>query len=244
VIKLNKLPIKIQNRIKIEVDILSKLSHPNIIKLYESFYHNGILYIVLEKCKSELHTILKNDYCDLSLETKNKWIIQLLSGLLYLHKNNIIHRDIKSQNILVSDDDNIKIIDFGFSKYFKIDKMMNTICGSPLFMSPELISGEKYNYKIDYWSMGLILYQIITGVLPYHAKNILELKEKLNNMSDILILDINKNDYDSNMIELVEKMLIINTNNRMDYNMFVNHKYIKKIFPKENFIQETFDFFK
>jgi serine/threonine protein kinase len=130
---------------------------------------------------------------------------------------------------MLSDDDNIKIIDFGFSKYFEIENMMKTICGSPIYMSPELFNNTKYNYKTDYWSMGLIIYQIIVGDLPFNAKSIPELTKKLSKLECIKIPLIFAKDYDNNMIKLIEHMLILNPTNRITFEELINNIYIQNI---------------
>jgi serine/threonine protein kinase len=235
IIKLNKLNDNIKNRIKIEVDILRKLNHINIIKLYDSFYNDGILYIVLEKCKTDLNIELKSNYSVIDINTKLSWIKQLIKGLLYIHENKIMHRDIKPHNILINEQNELKIIDFGFAKHFEMGNLMDTICGSPLYMSPELFINKLYDYRTDYWSMGVIFYQIIVGTLPYNARNLVDLMGKLKNITDIKIPQHIANLYDNDIINLIESMLIISTKYRISFDTFNSHPFIKKnINPNSN----------
>jgi serine/threonine protein kinase len=228
VIKMNKISDHIKSKIKMEVEILSKLDHPNIIKLHESFYNDGLLYIVLDKCKTDLSTEIKTNGSKIDISTKMGWIDGLLNGLKYLHQNNIIHRDIKPQNTLLDNLGNIKIIDFGFARYFGAENLMNTICGSPLYMSPEIFISNTYDYKSDYWSMGVVLYHIIVGSMPYNAKNINDLILKLQTLTDIKIPSDIATKYPAELIDLVESMLIINTKHRLSYEKFQIHPYFIK----------------
>jgi len=227
ILKMSKIPDQVKAKIKLEVDILSNTSHPNIIRLYDSFYHENMLYLVLERCKTDLYSIIEKNN-DISIETKMDWIKQLLSGIIYLHKNKIIHRDLKPQNILLDNENRLKIIDFGFARYFGSEDMMNTVCGTPLFMSPELFITRSYDYKSDYWSLGIIMYLIIVGSIPYNAKNMIELMSKLKNMTDIKIpLDYRKL-YEDDLINLVESMLVTTLKYRLSFNELLHDLFVVK----------------
>ena len=103
------------------------------------------------------------------------YAIQIKDGLKYLLSKSIIHRDLKPQNILVSDDNLLKICDFGFARHFNTDMMFGTICGSPLYMAPEIMSKNKYGNKVDLWSLGVIIFEMLYGTVPFKGKNIIEL---------------------------------------------------------------------
>ena len=229
VIKINKTSEQIKSKIKLEVEILSHLKHTNIVTLHDSFYHDGLLYLVFDRCRSDLYTeITSKSNMEIDIHKKIEWIKQLMSGLIYLHKNKIIHRDLKPQNILLDKNNKIKIIDFGFARYLDSIDLNETICGSPLYMSPEIFIHHTYDYKSDYWSMGLIIYLIIVGNLPYNAKNIMELVSKLKNITDIKISNNIKNLYDDDLINMLESMLIINTKYRISFDNLLKHNFITK----------------
>ncbi len=227
VIKMKKISEHIREKIEQEVEILSNISHQNIIKLYDSFYYDNILYMVLERCKTDLHTEMTTNK-NISSETKIDWIKQLISSLIYLHANKVVHRDLKPQNILLDADNRLKIIDFGFSRYFNPSDMMKTICGSPLYMSPELFINHAYDYKSDYWSMGVIAYLIVVGTLPYNAKNLLELSAKLKNITNIKLPSNIINSYSDDLVHLIESMLITDTKYRLDYDQLLSHPFVIK----------------
>lgn len=241
VIKLNSLNTIIRSKIKLEIDILNRISHPNIIKLYDNFYNDNKLYLVFDICKHHLEKELNNNYHLIKKNQKIEWINQLSLGLIYLHNNNIIHRDIKLQNVLLTHDNNIKIIDFGFARYFESDDLIDTICGSPLYMSPELFSKNAYDYKSDYWSMGIVLYNILVGKMPYDAKNIIDLSLKLKNITDIKIPSNVNNLYNSDLINLVESMLIISKKYRINIEELNNHPFITNKQINVNMVGYTMD---
>jgi serine/threonine protein kinase len=250
IIKMNKISDHLKSKIKLEVEILSHLKHQHIITMNDSFYHDGLLYLVFERCDIDLYTKITSNQNPIPIQTKIEWIKQLMSGLIYIHKNKIIHRDLKPQNILLDKNNQIKIIDFGFSRYLDAtdpsdptDPTNSTkmICGSPLYMSPEIFIHYTYDYKSDYWSMGLIIYFIIVGNLPYNAKNIMELVAKLKNITDIKISNNIKNLYDDDLINMLESMLIINTKYRISFDDLLKHDFIIKNKINKIKIKTNFD---
>ena len=180
-IKLNeKVAIKIINkkklinkgdheRIKNEFQIITKLNHPNILKAFEVFEDEINYYIVMER---PAIGDLFNYICSkgrLSMDETSFIFYQIVNGIQYLHKNNIVHRDMKPENIMLTEDMIVKIGDFGLSKYFKNDEIrLKTNCGSPCYSAPEVLRGNKYKPKpVDIWGIGIILYCMVCGELPF-----------------------------------------------------------------------------
>ena len=172
---------KMMENIKNEFEIMKKLDHPNIIKLHEIYYDksNKNIYLVLDYYqKGDLSKFLNGK--SLKEPYARKYMKQLAEGLEYLKDHNIMHRDLKPQNILVSDDYILKITDFGFARYIDSNMIIQTLCGSPMYMAPEIMKYKKYNDKSDLWSVGVIMYEILAGKVPFKAKNFIDLIKCVN----------------------------------------------------------------
>lgn len=191
-----------------EIKLLKRLKHDNIISLKEILYHNSKIYIFLEYCPFVLHDLLfislsttieeefstnddnKQDdllftNSGLSLRLVRNLFKQLLIGLDYLHSQNIVHRDIKPQNLLITTSGILKIIDFGVSQILSLWSYPSDLCrnyeGSPLFQAPEVVSGqsEYAGFKVDVWSAGVTLYLLAYGEYPFMDEALLGLYDKI-----------------------------------------------------------------
>ena len=154
-----------------EVAILNTLDHNNIVKYYETYDDpDGNIYLIMEYIKGgELLAKIESreDNCLTEPEARN-YSRQLFGALAHMHSLNIAHRDIKPENIMLTDHDEVKFVDFGLSKISDGGgKMMKTICGTPYYMAPELLERQVYDTKCDMWSMGVILYVLMSGYLPF-----------------------------------------------------------------------------
>ena len=166
-------------------------------------------------------------------------------ALKYLHKSNIIHRDLKPMNILMTKIDMsttkevvVKLADFGFARYFEskpqnssgFDDMVSTICGSPIYMAPELLIDMKYNTKADLWSFGVIMYELLYGVNPYnYPKSIAHLRKVMVEQKIVF-----EKIYSSCCISLLKKLLQVNPEERISWNDFFTHKWFDKDFEKDD----------
>ena len=167
-------------RISREISILKKLHHFNIIKFYTLIETKESQFIIQEYCSGrELNEYIQIKQ-KLTEQEANKFFRQLISGLEYLAKNYITHRDLKPENLLLSNNMNIKIIDFGLSNIYEKNKLLKTACGSPCFAAPEMLQGKEYNgLSVDLWSAGIILFYMVSGNLPFDDINNLNLYKKI-----------------------------------------------------------------
>lgn len=162
--------VPLSERACIECEILSQLDHPGIPKLLEKHVIDEILYLVMElKPGQSLKDVVQTRKFT---ESEVLHIVrQLVSIIQYLHmKAGVIHRDIKLENILIDEDNNISLVDFGFAGYLE-DEMTERL-GSPAYASPELIIGRPYSAPTDIWSMGVVTYCLLEGSLPFHGHTI------------------------------------------------------------------------
>ncbi|VDN03325.1 unnamed protein product [Thelazia callipaeda] len=163
-----------------EVKIMKQLDHPNIVKLYQVIETDNTLYLVMEYASGgEVFDYLVAHGRMKEKEARAKFR-QIVSAVQYLHQKNIIHRDLKAENLLLDSDMNIKIADFGFSNQFVIGNKLDTFCGSPPYAAPELFQGKKYDGpEVDVWSLGVILYTLVSGSLPFDGQNLKDLRERV-----------------------------------------------------------------
>ena len=216
-----------------EASIMKKLLHPNVISFKDVFKDTKLdyFYIVMEyandgdlskKIKTQKNKIIGDKY--FSEEKIMQYFYQICRGLQYIHSKNIIHRDIKSQNIFLMKNGKIKIGDFGIAKALTNTKNnATTIIGTPYYFSPEIINGEPYNYKTDIWSLGVVLYEMCCLKLPFESNNIAQLSIKIMKGK----YDPIPNRYSKNMANLIKNMLNIDQKLRPNINEVMQSPLLK-----------------
>jgi len=171
------------NFVQNEINIHIKLKHPNILNMQLSFFgsQNINFYIITDYCVNDsLRTLIKNRK-KLSYPEIRYCILQIINGLKYLHGNNIMHRDIKLDNILLDSEMNLKIADFGFAT---TDLFSQKQLGTPNYIAPEIVKKQKYDYKVDIWALGVLIYIISFGVAPFFSPTATNLKDIMRNILD------------------------------------------------------------
>lgn len=164
-----------------EIDILKKVKHPNIMCMLDMFESDTDFNVVSELARGDLFQII-DDNQTLPEEVLKTVAAQLTSALAYLHKNKIIHRDMKPQNILITNKGALKLCDFGFARALSSTTLfLNSIKGTPLYMAPELVQEQRYDEKIDVWSLGIILYELFYGQPPFFTNSIYKLIQMIVN---------------------------------------------------------------
>ncbi|CAI2363437.1 unnamed protein product [Moneuplotes crassus] len=154
-------------RVFIEKDIIRHLDHPFIVKLYSTFQTKDKAYFIMDLLNGgDLYAHI-TQFGKFKESKARFYAAEIILALEHLHKNKIIYRDLKPQNIVIDSDGHIKLADFGLAKTnFKQDQE-NTICGTMKYIAPETIGGGKYTFTIDWWSLGIIIYRMLTGQLPH-----------------------------------------------------------------------------
>jgi len=157
-----------------ERNILSKVNHPFIMKLFFAFQTEDKLYLVLEFVNGgELYFHLQLDG-NFGTDRTRFYSAEIVLALEYLHKSGIIYRDLKPENVLIDGDGHIKITDFGLSKEGLIgfNSRTNTFCGTPEYLAPEVLLGKEYSLAVDYWSLGTLMYEMLTGLPAFYDNDV------------------------------------------------------------------------
>ncbi|KAJ4790029.1 Serine/threonine-protein kinase ATG1 [Rhynchospora pubera] len=228
-ISLERLNKKLRDSLLSEVSILRRVHHPNIIALLDSIHDHDrhTIFLILEFCPGgDLSSyILRRPR--LPEPTAKHFMRQLAAGLQVLRANNVVHRDLKPQNILLSTNHEtatLKIADFGFAKSLNPSSMAETLCGSPLYMAPEVMQLHKYDAKADLWSLGVILYQLVTGRTPYNGANQIQLLQNILKSNELTFPpDVTLSPH---CIDLCTKLLRRNPVERLTVEEFLNHPFL------------------
>ncbi|EGR33731.1 protein kinase domain protein, partial [Ichthyophthirius multifiliis] len=227
-----------QNAYK-EARILSQLSHQNIITYHESYKtKNGSLCIVMDYAEcgdiSQKIKEVKNNKQNISENQILDYITQICCGLNYIHQKNIIHRDIKAQNIFLTKNQMIKIADFGISKVLSnSDEKAKTIIGSPYYLAPELIENRPYTTKVDIWGLGILIYELCALKPPFESENMHALVMKIirGNYNPI------PNQYSQELKKLLAEILNVDPLKRPTAQQILEKDNIKNIDQFSNFDQ-------
>ena len=156
-----------KERVKTERDIIMQIRHPFIVTLHYSFQTDNKLFFILDFLNGgDLFTHITTTG-KFKENRARFYTAEIVLALDHLHKNGIVYRDLKPQNIIIDSDGHVKLTDFGLSKTNFEQDQTNTIWGTIKYIAPETISGWKYNHTVDWWSLGIILYRMLTGQLPY-----------------------------------------------------------------------------
>ncbi|XP_016424739.1 serine/threonine-protein kinase ULK1-like isoform X2 [Sinocyclocheilus rhinocerous] len=225
---------KSQSLLGKEIRILKELKHENIVSLLDFQEILGCVYLVMEYCNGGDLAEYLHSKGSLSEDTICVLLQQLAGAMSVLRSKGIIHRDLKPQNILISystgrrsNPNNIciKLADFGFARYLQGNTMAATLCGSPMYMAPEVIMSQNYDAKADLWSVGTIIYQCLTGKAPFQASTPQELRqfyERHQSLSPSIPRETS-----SHLRHLLLGLLQRNHGERMDFDEFFHHPFLE-----------------
>ncbi len=214
-------------RMYLEVEILKKLVHPNIMQIYEFYEDKKHFQIITELCEGgELFDMIvqKGTFN----EEEAAWVMkQLMSAVNYIHTNNICHRDIKPENILLDTkkDNIIKIIDWGTARFFDKNKKMNKISGTPYYIAPEVLF-EKYDEKCDVWSCGIIMYILLCGYPPFNGENDSEILAKIK-LGKFSFPDEEWEHVSDGAKDFIKKLLTFKPEERPSAGQCLEHEWLK-----------------
>ncbi|XP_045773985.1 serine/threonine-protein kinase SIK2 [Maniola jurtina] len=205
-----------------EVDIMKRLDHPHIIKLYQVMETKNMIYIVSEYAsKGEIFDYIAR-YGRMAEQAARRKFWQILSAVEYCHERRIVHRDLKAENLLLDANMNIKIADFGFSNYYATGELLATWCGSPPYAAPEVFEGKRYTGpEIDIWSLGVVLYVLVCGALPFDGSTLQSLRDRVLS-GRFRIPYFMSEDCES----LIRKMLVLEPMKRYTIDQIKKHRWM------------------
>lgn len=226
-IDLLKLTRQLKNCLDCELNFLSSVEHPNIIRLLNVFEAENSIFLVLEFCTGgDLASYIRN-HGRVQECVARKFMKQIGAGLEVLSMHQIIHRDLKPENILLSSMENdliLKIADFGLSRMLNPNDLAETVCGSPFYMAPEILQFKKYDDKVDMWSLGAILFELLNGYPPFCGRtSVQNIKASLHlPFSEPILPQLHPD-----CVDLCSRLLSIDPEKRISFKEFCQHDFLK-----------------
>ncbi|KAL0281085.1 UNVERIFIED_CONTAM: hypothetical protein PYX00_002182 [Menopon gallinae] len=210
-----------------EVQIMMQLRHPHIIRLYQVMETEKMIYLVTEYASGgEIFDYLVANG-RMSEDEARRIFHQIVAAVSYCHRKNIVHRDLKAENLLLDPNMNIKLADFGFSNHFTEGKMLSTWCGSPPYAAPELFEGKEYDGpKADIWSLGVVLYVLVCGALPFDGKTLHTLRYRV--ISGKFRIPYFMSEECEN---LIRHMLVVDPDKRLNIKSILSHRWMSCVKP-------------
>src|SRR3989338_4442383 len=235
-----KIEQEILKKLESEIVLLKKTVHKNIVKMIDVKKSKKFIYIIMEKCELNLSEMVEKmkKKGEINEEYIQKIMLQITKGIVYLHQKNIIHRDIKSTNILVENETNfieqgiLKIADFGFAtELVDHNDLHKSICGTPLYMAPEILSKISYGKQVDFWSLGVILYHLYYNKFPYNAPNFPSLISKLKTSSPSYLSSVKIHPLALDfLLKLLDKDPLL----RPNFSTILSHPYFSLSFSSDD----------
>uniref|UniRef100_W5KJ06 non-specific serine/threonine protein kinase n=1 Tax=Astyanax mexicanus TaxID=7994 RepID=W5KJ06_ASTMX len=212
-----------------EVEIMKLLDHPHIIKLYQVMETKNMLYLVTEYAKNgEIFDYLASRGRLSEADARRKFW-QILSAVEYCHERGIVHRDLKAENLLLDAHMNIKIADFGFGNFFRPGEPLATWCGSPPYAAPEVFEGQQYEGpQLDIWSMGVVLYVLVCGALPFDGPSLPVLRQRVLE-GRFRIPYFMTEDCE----HLIRRMLVLDPAKRLSLSQIREHRWMVQEMPSQ-----------
>ena len=213
-----------------EVEIMYKLNHPNIVKLYGHFEDEKYCYFIMQYIPNRsVYELIPTGGKKQNVQLIASVMKDLISAVYYLHnmKPTIIHRDIKPENILLDQKSKAYLTDFGWSNYAPNFVRRHTVCGSPLYLPPEMVKGASHDKTADIWCIGVLLFELITGTPPFAGRDMESVAV------NILKLNISwpHVEMDPDAKDLITKILQLNGKDRPSLEQILTHKFFSKFFP-------------
>jgi len=229
VVDKTRFPNKESNQLIHEVQILSGLDYPGIVKLYNMFENPQKIFVVMEKLHGDmLEMILSSQRGRLDERITKFLITQILGALRYLHMKNIVHCDLKPENVLTANTDSalpqVKLCDFGFARIIGEKSFRRSVVGTPAYLAPEVLNNQGYNRTLDMWSVGVIIYVSLSGTFPFNEDE--DILDQIQN-AEFMFPDTPWNEVSQNAIDLIKHLLQVKRRRRLTVEKALLHNYFQ-----------------
>ncbi|XP_049838712.1 serine/threonine-protein kinase SIK3 isoform X1 [Schistocerca gregaria] len=205
-----------------EIQIMRKLRHPHIIRLYQVMETEKMIYLVTEYASGgEIfdHLVANGRMTE---KEARRVFAQIVAAVSYCHRRRVVHRDLKAENLLLDHNCDIKLADFGFSNHYQPGQLLSTWCGSPPYAAPELFEGRKYDGpKTDIWSLGVVLYVLVCGALPFDGRTLQSLRTRVISGKFRIPFFMS-----AECEHLIRHMLVVDPEKRLSIKQILNHKWM------------------
>ena len=228
--KRNKTNIEEKPYFRREIEIMYKIHHPNVVRLFSHFEDDNYCYFIMEYInKGNIYNLIPKDRTKrLSAQVVATLMKDVISAVYFLHNMNppIIHRDIKPENVLLAEGRVAKLTDFGWSNYMQGDEKRTTVCGTPIYLAPEIINETGHDERVDIWCIGVLLFELVTGNVPFLGNDIDTLKSNIRHMKIAWPRDISMD-----AKNLIMKILKYDPKARISLVEMLNHPFFTKHIP-------------
>ena len=221
-IALDKTDPVIKEKALYEIEVMKKISNFFVVSLYDYYVDDDYVYIIMEYCENGSLNDMLLGRNKLNEKQASVIIFETLIALIDLKSKGIIHRDLKLDNILIDIHGHVRLADFGLAKIHE-NEALKTSCGTPLYVSPELILKEKYDERTDIWSLGVIFYYLLYGKFPFYSENINEMFTKIIKEQP----ELSDQEVSSEANDLIMRMLDKNMDTRITFEGIFNHPFMR-----------------
>ncbi|CAN6587130.1 unnamed protein product [Malus baccata var. baccata] len=229
-VHLSRLNRHLKNCLDCELNFLSSVNHPNIIRLLNAFQGESCIFMVLEFCDGGNLAAYIRQHGRVEEQIAKRFMQQLGAALKLLHSHHIIHRDLKPENILLSgtqDDVVLKVADFGLSRSLHPGDYAETVCGSPLYMAPEVLQFERYDGKVDMWSIGVILFELLNGRPPFPGRTNVQVLKTIKSSTYLPFDEVILSRLHPDSVDMCSKLLSPNPVKRLSFSEFYSHSFLQ-----------------
>jgi aurora kinase len=211
-----------------EIEIMYRVHHPNVVKLFGHFEDNNYCYFIMEYIAGGNIYSLVPKSRSISTQQKASIMKDVISAVYFLHHMNpkIVHRDIKPENVLLDKGTVAKLTDFGWSNYMQGDMKRTTVCGTPVYLAPEIINNQGHDEHVDIWCIGVLLFELMAGFSPWQGDDVQTIRYNISRLKIRWPRDM-----DRDAMDLISKILKYNPEERLSLRQMLAHPFFTKYFP-------------